>query len=64
MSICAGAITPVAGRRWRRDWYAALARQLPWPRWQGEALAGRALLIGLEAGLGDMIQFFAATPPS
>ena len=40
-----------------RDWYAALARQLPWPRWQGEALAGRALLIGLEAGLGDMIQF-------
>ncbi len=40
-----------------RDWYQALAQVLPWPRWQGEPLAGRAVLIGLEAGQGDMIQF-------
>jgi len=30
---------------------------LPCPRWQGEPLAGRSLLIGFEAGHGDMIQF-------
>ncbi|WP_043817073.1 tetratricopeptide repeat protein [Rubrivivax gelatinosus] len=41
----------------RRGWYAALAARLPMPRWGGEPLAGRSLLIGVEAGLGDMIQF-------
>lgn len=30
---------------------------LPLPRWQGEALDGRAILIGGEAGQGDLIQF-------
>lgn len=40
-----------------RNWYAALEKFLPAPRWQGEALAGKALLIGIEAGHGDMIQF-------
>ncbi|MBI4985659.1 MAG: tetratricopeptide repeat protein [Rhodocyclales bacterium] len=40
-----------------RDWYAALAARLPCPRWQDEALAGKSLLICLEAGHGDMIQF-------
>jgi hypothetical protein len=40
-----------------RDWYAPLARQLGCPRWRGEALAGKTLLIGYEAGHGDMIQF-------
>ncbi len=40
-----------------RDWYAALARQLPCPRWQGELLAGRSVLVGFEAGHGDMLQF-------
>lgn len=40
-----------------RDWYAALARQLPCPRWQGEPLAGRSVLVGFEAGHGDMLQF-------
>lgn len=39
-----------------RPWYQALANRLPFPRWQGEELAGRAILIGLEAGHGDMIQ--------
>lgn len=40
-----------------RPWYALLAAMLPVPRWQGEPLAGKSLLIGFEAGHGDMIQF-------
>jgi Tfp pilus assembly protein PilF len=40
-----------------RDWYAALEQRLPCPRWRGESLAGKSLLIGFEAGHGDMIQF-------
>ncbi|WP_295957006.1 tetratricopeptide repeat-containing glycosyltransferase family protein [Rhodoferax sp.] len=40
-----------------RDWYAALAQQLRCPRWQGEPLAGRSVLVGFEAGHGDMLQF-------
>lgn len=40
-----------------RDWYARLEKNLPCPRWQGEPLEGRSLLIGFEAGHGDMIQF-------
>nr|WP_259409167.1 tetratricopeptide repeat-containing glycosyltransferase family protein [Rubrivivax gelatinosus] len=40
-----------------RRWSGALAARLPMPRWAGEPLAGRSLLIGTEAGLGDMIQF-------
>ncbi len=40
-----------------RDWYAPLARQLQMPRWKGEPLAGKSLLICFEAGLGDVIQF-------
>jgi hypothetical protein len=39
-----------------RDWYAGLAERLPCPRWQGEPLQGKAVLIGFEAGHGDMIQ--------
>lgn len=30
---------------------------LPFPRWQGEPLHGRSILIAAEAGYGDMIQF-------
>jgi len=40
-----------------RDWYTVLANYLACPRWQGESLAGKSLLIGYEAGHGDMIQF-------
>jgi Tfp pilus assembly protein PilF len=40
-----------------RNWYAALERRLSSPRWQGESLKGKSLLIGFEAGHGDMIQF-------
>jgi Flp pilus assembly protein TadD len=40
-----------------RDWPAALQRHLDLPRWQGEPLSGKAILVGIEAGHGDMIQF-------
>lgn len=30
---------------------------LPWPRWQGESLAGKSLVIWPEQGFGDYIQF-------
>jgi Flp pilus assembly protein TadD len=40
-----------------RKWYARLERSLPCPRWRGESLKGKSLLIGFEAGHGDMIQF-------
>ncbi len=39
-----------------RDWYAAQAGRLACPRWQGEPLAGQSILIGCEAGHGDMVQ--------
>ena len=39
-----------------RDWYAELERRIPCPRWRGETLSGRKILIGFEAGHGDMIQ--------
>ncbi|MFA6920403.1 MAG: tetratricopeptide repeat protein [Gallionella sp.] len=40
-----------------RNWYQGIAEYLTMPRWKGEALAGKSLLIVYEAGLGDMIQF-------
>lgn len=40
-----------------RDWYHALQQRLGLPRWLGEPLDGRRLLVGYEAGHGDMIQF-------
>jgi hypothetical protein len=40
-----------------RDWYAVLETRIPCPRWRGEPLAGKSLLIAFEAGHGDMIQF-------
>jgi len=39
-----------------RNWYAPLADQLSAPRWQGEALTGKSMLICHEAGYGDVIQ--------
>jgi len=40
-----------------RNWYAPLERHLACPRWRGEDLGGKSVLIGFEAGHGDMIQF-------
>ncbi|MBS1227781.1 MAG: hypothetical protein H6R17_1058 [Proteobacteria bacterium] len=39
-----------------RNWYAPLEAYLDCPRWRGESLDGKSLLIGVEAGHGDMIQ--------
>jgi Tfp pilus assembly protein PilF len=40
-----------------RDWYARFEQQFDFPRWQGESLQGKSLLLCLEAGHGDVIQF-------
>lgn len=40
-----------------RPAFAALEGLLACPRWRGEPLEGKSILIGLEAGHGDMIQF-------
>lgn len=45
-----------------RNWYAVIESRLDLPRWQGEQLAGKSLLIGCEAGHGDMIQFCRYAP--
>lgn len=45
-----------------RDWYRPLEKLLDLPRWRGEDLNGKALLIGVEAGHGDMIQFCRYAP--
>ena len=40
-----------------RDWYGSLAEKLTCPRWQGETLFDKSLLISYVAGHGDAIQF-------
>jgi hypothetical protein len=40
-----------------RNWYAAWAAKLDCPRWQGESVVGKSILIGYEPGHGDMIQY-------
>jgi len=40
-----------------RDWYLRFAQQFPFPRWEGEPLRDKALLLCLEAGHGDVLQF-------
>jgi Tfp pilus assembly protein PilF len=39
-----------------RDWYAHFEKEMQCPRWRGEPLQGKSLLIGFEGGHGDMIQ--------
>ena len=41
----------------QREWYNLLEARMPCPRWQGEPLPGKSVLITFEAGHGDMIQF-------
>jgi len=41
--------------RWKRS--HAKTRNLPMPRWSGEPLSGKRILIWCEQGLGDTIQF-------
>lgn len=40
-----------------------LHRQLPIPRWQGESLAGKSILLSEPNGLGDTIMFFRYLRP-
>ncbi len=40
-----------------RAWNLDLLARIHGPRWRGEPLDGKALLIGCEGGYGDMIQF-------
>jgi Tfp pilus assembly protein PilF len=40
-----------------RNWYEAWASKLDSPRWQGESLVGKTVLLGYEPGHGDMIQY-------
>jgi hypothetical protein len=40
-----------------RNWYTAWAAKLQCPRWQGESLVGKSVLIGYEPGHGDLIQY-------
>ena len=40
-----------------RNWYVSLANHFTCPRWHGEVLTDKSILIGYEAGHGDMIQF-------
>lgn len=51
--------------RWQEGWQRleartsqdALAKALPFARWQGESLHGKRILIVFECGFGDMLQF-------
>lgn len=45
-----------------RDWHGSQERHYGCPRWQGETLRGKSLLIGYEAGHGDMLQFCRYAP--
>ena len=40
-----------------RTWFDVLAQHFTCPRWRGESLNGKAVVIAFEAGHGDMIQF-------
>ncbi len=52
-------------QRWEQGWHhfearqtpAALAEHFQFPRWEGEDLSGKWLLIGVEGGYGDLLQF-------
>lgn len=40
-----------------RDWYDLLSPHFSCPRWQGESLQHKSIILGFDAGHGDMIQF-------
>ncbi len=55
--------------RWAEGWACLESRppqldlrHLPWPRWAGEPLAGRRVLIVNDAGHGDLIHFWRYRP--
>jgi Flp pilus assembly protein TadD len=48
--------------RWQRKNFPTLWPALPQPRWTGEDLAGKTLLVHTEQGYGDAIQFVRYIP--
>ncbi len=45
-----------------RQWYEVFERHFACPRWRGEPIGGKSLMVVLEAGHGDMIQFCRYLP--
>lgn len=48
--------------RWKRKAFQKYRRDFPQPRWTGEPLAGRTILIQAEQGFGDVLQFCRYVP--
>jgi Flp pilus assembly protein TadD len=48
--------------RWQRKNFPTMWRALPQPRWTGEDLTGKTLLVHTEQGYGDAIQFVRYVP--
>lgn len=59
--LCRGQFAEGWRGRQARSW-SACAEGFTFPRWQGEDLKGKSLLIAAEAGHGDMIQFCRYAP--
>lgn len=48
--------------RWKMPTFAPFQRDFPAPRWQGEDLAGKTVLVTAEQGYGDAIEFCRLAP--
>ncbi len=48
--------------RWKKRNFTSPRRDFPQPRWQGEPVAGKTILIHAEQGFGDTLQFCRYVP--
>jgi len=48
--------------RWKKSGFQPLLNRHPGPRWNGEDLRGRSLLVWTEQGFGDTLQFLRFVP--